>query len=123
MLAAWRAYAAAEVERAVRLGHEAADLEAQTQKHPVTPGAIYPAQEALGDLLLELRRPQEALAAYEASLETWPGRFNSLLGAGLAARAAGLQEKARTHYRTLLDVTGADSQRPAIAEARRFLGG
>ncbi len=123
VLAAWRAYAAAEVERAVRLGHEAADLEAETQKHPVTPGAIYPAQEALGDLLLELRRPQEALAAYEASLETWPGRFNSLLGAGLAARAAGLQEKARTHYRTLLDVTGADSQRPAIAEARRFLGG
>ncbi len=122
VLAAWRAYVAGQGDAAVRSARAAADLEATTQKHPVTPGAIYPSQEALGDLLLELRRPREALAAYEASLKTWPGRFNSLVGAARAARGAGLEEKARTHYRTLLDVTsGAESRRPAIAEARRFL--
>ena len=95
-----------------------------TQKHPVTPGALYPSQEALGDLLLELERPQEALAAYEGSLASWPGRFTSLVGAARAARAAGLDDQAREHYRTLLGISsGADSSRPALAEAREFLSG
>ena len=32
----------------------AADLDDATEKHPVTPGAILPAREQLGELLLEL---------------------------------------------------------------------
>ncbi len=122
VLAVWRAHVAGQSERALNLVHEAVRLEATTQKHPVTPGALYPSQEALGDLLLELERPQEALSAYEGSLATWPGRFNSLVGAARAARAAGLDDKAHDHYRALLEVSaGADSSRPALAEARRFL--
>ncbi len=124
VLAAWRAHSAGQSERALDRAREAVELEATTQKHPVTPGALYPSQEALGDLLLELERSQEALAVYEGSLATWPGRFNSLVGAARAARAAGLEDQAREHYRALLETSsGADSNRPVLAEARRFLGG
>jgi hypothetical protein len=54
----------------------------------------------------------------------WPGRFNSLAGAARAARGAGLDEQARVHFRALLDVSSeAHPDRPAIEEARQFLGG
>ena len=45
--------------------------------------------EQLGDLLLEQNQPEQALAAYEASLQLAPNRFNSLLGGGRAAELAG----------------------------------
>ena len=122
VLAAWAAHAAGDHDRAEALAREAVTREAATEKHPVTPGAVYPAQEALGDLLLVHERPREALAAYEGSLTTWPGRFNSVLGAARAARAAGLAVEAQTHYRTLLGVAPA-AERPALAEARAALDG
>ena len=123
VLAAWRAHEAGQNVLAETLGREAVRLEASTQKHPVTPGALYPAQEALGDLLLKVGRAQDALSAFEGSLTTWPARFNSLVGAARAARAAGLDAKARNHYRALLRVSSAaGSGRSALAEARRFLG-
>ena len=53
---------------------------------PVTPGAILPARELLGDLLLELKRPAEALAAYERSLADAPKRFNSTRRRGARSR-------------------------------------
>ena len=88
-LAAWRAMAEEDSEAALSLARSAVDLEATTQKHPVTPGSYLPPSEALGDLLLEIGDPAEALEAYEKSLAVWPGRFNSLLGAARAARASG----------------------------------
>ena len=68
---------------------EAAELEASTPKHAVTPGPTLPAHELLGDLLMEQKQPAEALAAYKRSLELYPKRFNGLLGAARAARALG----------------------------------
>ena len=56
-----------------------------TPKHPVTPGPTLPAQELLGDLLMEQKKPAEALAAYKRSLELYPNRLNSLRGAERAA--------------------------------------
>jgi hypothetical protein len=38
----------------------AADLERTVEKHIVTRGALLPAYEALGDLLMEQQRPREA---------------------------------------------------------------
>lgn len=122
LLAAWRASANGEEERSLELARQSASLEATAQKHPVTPGSLYPPDEALGDLLLELNRPSEAQAAYESSLAIWPGRFNSLVGAARAARSAGQNEQARQHYRTLLKITSqAQTDRPAIEEARQYL--
>ena len=65
--AAWLAWAEADVEKALTQMRAAAELEDSTYKHPVTPGQLAPARELLGDLLLELQRPAEALAEYEAT--------------------------------------------------------
>ena len=67
----------------------AADLDDATEKHPVTPGSILPAREQLADLLLELRRPAEALREYEASLARAPRRLAGVYGAARAAEQAG----------------------------------
>ena len=64
-VAAWLAHALADQEEAVRLMEQAATLEASAPKPPVTPAPTLPARELLGDLLLELDRPADALSAYE----------------------------------------------------------
>ena len=122
VLSAWRTYADGQTERALELMGSAVDLEASTEKHPVTPGALYPAQEALGDLLFDMERFQEAYTAYENSLVAWPGRFNSIAGAASAAKEAGLTAEAATYYRSLLAMSAEpDSSRPELSEARQFL--
>lgn len=124
ILEGWLTKAEGDPDRAVSLIRSAGELEGTVQKSPVTPGALLPPYEALGDLLLELGRPGPALQAYEMSLRTWPRRFNSLLGAARAARDAGEPDRARAHYEELLDVVGdAASPRTGVAEARRFLAG
>jgi tetratricopeptide (TPR) repeat protein len=122
ILAGVLAHAEGDAETAVERMREAAALEATIQKHPITPGALLPPYEALGDLLAELGRPEEARRAYERSLEVWPRRYNSLLGAARAATAAGDARGAAAHYRELLAVTdGARTDRAGVGEARAFL--
>ena len=99
---------------------EAAELEAATPKAAVTPGPTLPAQEQLGDLLMEQKQSSEALAAYTRSLALYPGRFNSLLGAARAARALGDESQARAFYRQLLEVAGGGTRQPALKEAQSF---
>jgi tetratricopeptide (TPR) repeat protein len=122
ILAGWIARKEDRPDEAVELIREAAKLEGTVEKHPVTPGALLPPYEALGDLLLDLDRPDEALEAYEASNEVWPGRFNTLLGAARAAAAAGDEDAARTWYAELLEVAGS-SDRAAVSEAEQHLEG
>ncbi|HWM29521.1 MAG TPA: tetratricopeptide repeat protein, partial [Woeseiaceae bacterium] len=86
---------------------EAAQLEASTEKHPVTPGEVLPATELLGDLLMELGRYADARAAYEASLARSPNRFNSLSGAARAAERAG-DAAAAARYRRDVGVLVGD---------------
>ena len=119
---AWLQLAEGESDVALATMRNAADLEAGTEKHPVTPGEVLPARELLADMLLELDRPAEARAAYEAALERSPNRFNSLYGAGRAAELAGDAAGATKHYRTLLEVAAhADTKRPALLHAKRFV--
>jgi len=84
-LAAWSAHMEGLEVASVAQMRQAADLEASTPKHAVTPGPTLPAQELLGDLLMEQKKPAEALAAYRRSLELYPDRLNSLRGAERAA--------------------------------------
>jgi tetratricopeptide (TPR) repeat protein len=77
-VAAWVAFEQGSKEDALRIMKEAAAKEAASEKHPVTPGNVYPAQELLGDMLLEMNQPKEAKAAFEKSLETAPKRRNAL---------------------------------------------
>jgi tetratricopeptide (TPR) repeat protein len=121
--AAWAAEAGGSSAEALRLMRAAADLDDATEKHPVTPGAILPAREQLGELLLEQGRPSEALAVFQATLERAPGRFNAVYGAARSARRGGEPAQARTYYRQLIELgCGGDGARRELAEARRFLG-
>jgi tetratricopeptide (TPR) repeat protein len=128
---AWLAHAEGHDDDALRLMRSAAELDDKTDKHPVTPGAILPAREQLGELLLELKQPTAALQEFETSLRSAPNRFNGLYGAARAARFAADQNKlaadrnkAKTYYGKLVALTRvADSVRPEIEEAKAFLAG
>lgn len=121
---AWLAHAEGKHEESLKLMRAAADLDDATDKHPVTPGAILPAREQLGELLLELKQPAVAVKEFEASLLRAPNRFNGLYGAARAARSAGDQKNARLYYGKLIELSRlADSVRPEIVEAKAFLSG
>ncbi|QDA62006.1 tetratricopeptide repeat protein [Hymenobacter jejuensis] len=107
---------------AVRLMTLAANLEDHTEKHPVTPGEVLPARELLGDMLMQVQQPTQALVAYEASLKRHPNRLNSLYGAGSAAEKAGEQGKASSYFRQLLAVAPlGSSPRPELTAARLYV--
>ena len=77
---AWVAQADGKDDEALKLMHAAADEEDAIEKRPVTPGAIVPAREQLGDLLLEANQPQEALTEYQRALTMTPQRRGALMG-------------------------------------------
>ena len=99
--AGWLAYAGGENAQAESLMREAAALEDQTDKSSISPGRVLPAHEQLGDLLLEINRPEEALAAYEKSMPYAPERRNTYTGAAQAAAAIGNTELANRYNQKL----------------------
>ena len=108
-------------DEALTLMRSAANLEDASDKHPVTPGSIVPARELLGDMLLEANQPAEALAEYERSLNSAPNRFHGLAGAAAASERAGDAAKAKLYREKLVQVAAADSDRPELLTAKRFL--
>jgi tetratricopeptide (TPR) repeat protein len=116
---AWVRLAANSPDDAVALMRRAAELEATADKEAVTPGEVLPAGDLLGDLLLEIGRPAEALAAFEATLAASPNRLNTLYGAGLAAERAGNVAKARAYYEQLIQTTVAGDHGIARVEQAR----
>ncbi len=120
--AAWLAQSRGDQAGALEQMRKAAELEDLLGKHPVTPGAVIPARELLGEMLMEQRRPAEARAEFEVSLRDFPSRFTLLYGAGHCAALAGDAAGARAHFTALLALAGhGDGTRPEIAEARRFV--
>ncbi len=120
--AAWLALAEGKHDEALTQMRSAANLEASTEKHPVTPGPIIPALELLGDMLIELKQPEQALLQFETSLKDSPNRFNGLYGAARAAQLAGNQTKARDYYAKIVTLSArADSMRAELRKAREFL--
>jgi tetratricopeptide (TPR) repeat protein len=120
--AAWLALAEGKKEEALKLMRSAADLEDSTEKHPVTPGSITPARELLGEMLVELNQPEQALGEFEASLRDSPNRFNGIYGAAQAAELSGAIKKARTYYERLVALCEhADGTRPELRKAKAFL--
>jgi tetratricopeptide (TPR) repeat protein len=119
---AWAAEARGEREQGINLLREAAEREARTDKHPVTPGPLMPAREQLGEMLLLAGSHAEAEREFLAVQETEPRRFRAVHGAARAAALAGHQETARAQYAQLLEiVTRADPGRPEIEQARAYL--
>jgi tetratricopeptide (TPR) repeat protein len=120
-LNAWVGHVEGQMESAVALMREAAELEASTPKHAVTPGPTLPAHEQLGDLLMEQNQPGEALAAYQRSMAFYPRRFNGLLGAARAARALGDETQARDFYQQFLELASDGTRRSAVNEAQEYV--
>jgi tetratricopeptide (TPR) repeat protein len=118
---AWMAAQSGGEAQALAVMTGAADLEESMDKNAVTPGAIIPAREMLGQLLLAQKRPQDALAAYEAVLKVAPKRFNALYGAASAADAAGNTAVAHRYFQELIEVSVGD-ERPEVGTARKKAG-
>lgn len=118
---AWVALADGKKPEALELMRTAVTLDDASDKHPVTPGSIVPARDLLGQMLIELNRPAEALSEYEKVLSKEPNRFAALYGAGRSAELAGQPGKARGAYARLLQITRGD-ERAEVRTARKFIG-
>ena len=112
---AWLALAQHRPDTALAYMREAGRREDATEKSAVTPGPLAPARELLGDMLLDLKRPREALAEYRATLSKEPNRFRALYGAMRAASLAG-NRAAASQYRTSLRTLCANADVPGRAE-------
>ena len=119
---AWLKFEKGSQDEGLALMREASALENNTAKHPVTPGEVLPSEELLGDMLLQMNKPMEALAVYESNLNVRPNRFNGIYGAAVAAKNAGNIEKSKSYFERLLKLTeSSQSNRSEINEARRFV--
>jgi tetratricopeptide (TPR) repeat protein len=118
---AWAGLAAGKKEEALRQMRLAAELEDGTEKSAVTPGPLAPARELLGEMLLEMNDPAQALEQFEATLKKEPGRFRALNGAAHAAQLSGNRDASQRYFRELLKVCSrADKPgRPELIKAQR----
>ena len=120
----WLAHAEGRNDDAVGVMRAAADLDDATEKHPVTPGAVLPAREQLGELLLEIGKPAEALNEFEASLKRAPRRLGGIYGAARAAKLAGDAPRSSRYFAELVEVTNSsEGERAEIREARSAVQG
>jgi tetratricopeptide (TPR) repeat protein len=114
---AWVAFAEGKTEEAVKTMHSAADREDADGVDSLA----MPAREMLADMLLELKRPAEALAEYKAALKNSPNRFDSLYGAGHAAQLAGDSAAANAYFTKLMEICAPAADRAELGEAKSFL--
>lgn len=90
---AWIELKKGNKEKTLELMKAAAMAEDAMEKHPVTPGAVIPARELLGELLLEMNQPELALEAFEMDLKNNRNRRNGLDGAAIAAQRSRTGQK------------------------------
>jgi tetratricopeptide (TPR) repeat protein len=115
---AWLAFAEGKDDDAVEALRPIADKEDSLGDEPHG----VPAREMIADMLLEAKRPQQALVEYQTDLKLNPNRFDALSGAARAAEAAGKQTEAAEYYAQLLKVCdGSNSTRPELGRARELV--
>jgi tetratricopeptide (TPR) repeat protein len=114
---AWLAFAIGKTEEALQELRAAADRQDKEGGESVG----IPAREMLADMLLELKRPAEALAEYKTDIKNAPNRFDGLLGAAHAAQASGEASIAQSFYAQLVSICSPGADRPELAEVKTFL--
>ncbi len=120
---AWIASGEGKKDEALKLLREAADAEDVLGKHPVSPGALVPAREQLGNMLLQMDQPRDAQKEFEAALKIYPARYRSLYGAAKAAEQDGETESARRYFAQLTRQTAnGDASRHELADIRSDRG-
>ena len=118
---AWVELAQGKRAMALALMQQAADMEDASEKASVTPGYVVPERELLGEMLLELNQPAQALKEFETSAGHEPNRFRGIYGAALAAARTGDSAKARAYYGKLAKLAAKGDPRPELQRARTWL--
>ena len=111
-------------EQAVARLREACELEDAPGASWLRPdsGTAVPSRELLGEVLLDLKRPQDAIREFELALRAVPGRLRSVHGLARATAARGDLPNAQIRHRELLTLLAdADGNLPEVAEARKYL--
>jgi len=120
--AAWARYAEGKKDEALKLMRAAADQEDASQKDIAMENRLWPMRELLGELLLAMNQPSQALKEFEDSLVSARNRYRGFYGAAKAAAQSGDPRKARDYYEKLVVLCShADSERPELVEAKKFL--
>jgi tetratricopeptide (TPR) repeat protein len=114
---AWVAFAERKANEALKTLRSAAEREDADGLDSLA----MPAREMLADMLLELKRPSEALTEYKAALKNSPNRFDSLYGAGHAAQLAGDAAAANAYYAKLMEISAPTADRAELSEAKSYL--
>jgi tetratricopeptide (TPR) repeat protein len=115
---AWIQHAEGKDDAALATLRKLAD---DTDKSNEEPESV-PAREMLADMLLDLKRPQQALDEFETDLKLHPNRFNALYGAAQAAEQSGDRKDADEFYSQLLKTCeGGNSTRPELSHAKELL--
>jgi tetratricopeptide (TPR) repeat protein len=117
---AWALLGDGKKSQGLEMMRTAVTMDDAADKHPVTPGSIIPTRDLLGQMLIELNRPAEAIPEYEKLLAKEPNRFAALYGLGRSAELAEQPDKARDAYARLLEITKGD-QREEVRTARKFV--
>lgn len=103
-VSAWTALAEGRTDGALQEMKSAADLEDDTEKSAVSPGPLATSRELLGEMLLRMNQPAEALLQFEATLKREPKRFRALYGASRAAQLKPDRDASRRYFDELLMV-------------------
>jgi tetratricopeptide (TPR) repeat protein len=120
--AALAAHAAGDRAGTVTEMDAAVSIEDSIDSLPQPPYPIIPAHELYGSMLMDMGRPADARKHFEETLRRTPGRPKAIVGIAQAAAAMGDTDTARAHYTRLIELwKNADSDRPELLAARRFL--
>jgi len=115
---AWVLHAEGKNDEAFAMLRKLADQEDQLGEESTG----IPARELLADMLLDGKRPVEALAEYQTDLKMNPNRFDGLYGAAEAAEQAGKSAMATEYYDDLVKVcAGGSSDRPELSRAKSLV--
>jgi predicted Zn-dependent protease len=119
---AFAAEALGDADRAVSKLKEATAVEDAILDLSQPPYPAIPANELCGNLLLELKRPAEAVTYFQRTLTRTPGRPKAIFGLARAAEALGENETATNRYQEFLSIwKAADSGLPELVQAKEFL--
>jgi len=118
-VSAWTALAEGRRDAALLEMKSAAELEDDTEKSAVSPGPLATSRELLGEMLLQMNQPAEALEQFEAAFKRESKRFRALYGAARAAQLKPDPEASRKYFDELIIVCAhADNPgRKELAEA------